>query len=69
MFCIVVQGVGFANLLLTLVLEEEMEKIALLGQDQSRGSATTDTSLWLCPSASTHLPSRQPAISILHYED
>lgn len=29
MFCIVVQSVGFANLLRTLVLEEEMKKIAL----------------------------------------
>lgn len=27
MFCIVVQSVGFADLLLTLVLEEEMEKL------------------------------------------
>lgn len=45
------------------------KKIALLGQDQSRGSATADASLRLCPSASAHLPSRQPAISALHYED
>lgn len=52
------------------LLEEEMEKIALLRQDQSRGSETTDnTSFQLCPSVSAHLPSRQPIIRLLHYED